>query len=342
MPLVSPRVAVLLVLATLSGACTRAVPAEPSSPPPQATPPGLPAEAAATAPPPATVQHAATGSGATEPAVETGAGVIVAIGDVHGDLASAQQALQLAGAVDAAGNWIGGQLTVVQVGDQTDRGDDEREILDWFERLETQAAQSGGAFWWLLGNHEVMNAQLDLRYVTADGMADFADVTCAPTDTQCAAAPVEVRGRVAAFSPGGPYALRLADQPVVLRLGRTAFVHGGLEPHVAQQGIEAINSAVSAWLRGEAPEPGVASGEDSPLWSRRFATEPTPDDCAALAQTLALLDVDRMVVGHTVQQAGISSACDATIWRIDVGLADLYGGPTQVLRIVGDWVEVVR
>ena len=40
-----------------------------------------------------------------------------------------------------------------------------------------------------------------------------------------------------------------------------------------------------------------------------------------------------MVVGHTVQQQGITSACDGKLWRIDVGLAEVYGGPIEVLEV---------
>jgi hypothetical protein len=47
------------------------------------------------------------------------------------------------------------------------------------------------------------------------------------------------------------------------------------------------------------------------------------------------------VIGHTVQKGGITSACDARLWRIDVGLSRHYGGPTQVLEIRGDTVKVL-
>jgi hypothetical protein len=43
-----------------------------------------------------------------------------------------------------------------------------------------------------------------------------------------------------------------------------------------------------------------------------------------------------MVVGHTVQNQGITSACDGALWRIDVGLARLYGGPIEVLELAPD------
>jgi hypothetical protein len=66
-------------------------------------------------------------------------------------------------------------------------------------------------------------------------------------------------------------------------------------------------------------------------------------DCAAVAAALAALSVQRMVVGHTVQHAGITSACDGTLWRIDVGLARHYGGPIEVLELVpGAPPKVVR
>ena len=105
---------------------------------------------------------------------------VVTFGDVHGDAGAARGALKLAGVLDDSDAWIGGTTTVVQVGDQLDRGDDEREILDLFEDLQVQAAEAGGALYPLLGNHEVMNVELDLRYVTDGGFADFADLAAQP------------------------------------------------------------------------------------------------------------------------------------------------------------------
>src|SRR5688572_24286637 len=50
---------------------------------------------------------------------------LVALGDVHGDLAAARAALRLVGAIDWSNQWIGGDLVVVQTGDQLDRSDQE-------------------------------------------------------------------------------------------------------------------------------------------------------------------------------------------------------------------------
>jgi hypothetical protein len=86
--------------------------------------------------------------------------------------------------------------------------------------------------------------------------------------------------------------------------------------------------------------PIAMQGEDTPVWTRALAIDPV--DCNAVAATLQKLGVKRMVVGHTVQEKGISSACDGTVWRIDVGLAKLYGGPIEVLEIVDGTPKVLH
>lgn len=61
-------------------------------------------------------------------------------------------------------------------------------------------------------------------------------------------------------------------------------------------------------------------------------------DCGALQQALSMLSgAARMVVGHTIQEAGINSACDDRVFRIDVGLSRGCGnGEPQVLEILND------
>ena len=66
---------------------------------------------------------------------------IVAIGDLHGDLDATRQALLLAGAIDENDHWVGGEMTVVQTGDQLDRDDQEQAILELLDRLQGEASQ---------------------------------------------------------------------------------------------------------------------------------------------------------------------------------------------------------
>lgn len=271
---------------------------------------------------------------------------LVAIGDVHGDLQATRRALQLAGAIDAEDHWIGGELVVVQTGDQLDRGDDEQAILELLARVQHEAATAGGALHVLNGNHEFMNALGDLRYVTPGGLDDFADAPGVdPSAPELAAvmrqAPERARARVAAFWPGQPWAQQLARRNVIVMVGDSVFVHGGVLPQWAEQ-MSTINAEARAFLAGERAEPPAAvTDQDGPVWSRHYSDNPDASDCALLEQALAKLGAARMVVGHTVHSEGIVSACGDKVWMIDVGLAAHYGGPTQVLEIAAGKVSVL-
>ncbi|MDH4036228.1 MAG: metallophosphoesterase [Candidatus Krumholzibacteria bacterium] len=281
-------------------------------------------------------------AGATTPLRLPPAPRIVAIGDLHGDLDATRRALRLAGAVDTNDRWTGGNLVVVQTGDQVDRGDDEQAILDLFSRLAQEAARAGGAVHALNGNHELMNTALDFRYVTPGGYADFVDaVTYDNADASMASFPDSMRARVAAFRPGGDYARDLARRNVVIIIGDNVFVHGGVLPEHVTYGLDRINTEVRAWLLGEGPMPEIILARGSPVWARDYSDEPDATDCAALQRVLDSLAAKRMIVGHTVQEQGVRSYCDGRVWCIDTGMAACYEGNVEVLEIIGDSLRVL-
>jgi hypothetical protein len=212
-----------------------------------------------------------------------------------------------------------------------------------FAKLQDDAKKTGGRVIPMLGNHELMNASLDFRYVTPGGFEAFADVAAKDPATAARIASLDPRerGRAAAFLPGGVYATLLSHRPVIVQVGDTVFVHGGVAPKHVAYGIATLNDEVSAWLLGRAPSlPQMATAEDGPLWTRAYSAAPGPEECAMLSKTLDAMNAKRMVMGHTVQRGGISSACDGKAWRIDVGMTHVYGGPVQVLSIAHDEVVV--
>ena len=73
------------------------------------------------------------------PAKRPAAKRVVAIGDLHGDLAAARSALKAGGLIDDKDAWTGKDTVVVQTGDILDRGDDEQAILDLMFKLEGEA-----------------------------------------------------------------------------------------------------------------------------------------------------------------------------------------------------------
>ena len=268
---------------------------------------------------------------------------LIAIGDLHGDLEAARRALRLGGAVDREDRWIGGDLVVVQTGDQFDRGEGELAILDLVERLAAAAARSGGAVHVLNGNHEFLNVKGDMRYVTPGGFTAFHGLPGLDLRREDVASfPENERPRRAALAPGGPVARRLARRNVVVIVGDTVFVHGGVLPATVIYGLERINQESRRWLRGElAAPPEVLLSRWGPVWSRHLSADPDAADCALLARSLRMLGAARMVVGHTVQEGGPRPQCGGLIWCIDAGLSAHYGGTTAVLEIAGDTVRTL-
>ncbi len=268
---------------------------------------------------------------------------IVAIGDLHGDLAAARAALRLAGAIDGRDRWIGGDLVVVQTGDILDRGDNEQEILELFERLRREARTQGGAVYTLNGNHELMNSYLDFRYVTELGFRDFEKMGVVdPGDSVVAVLEPHEQYRGALFRPGGPMALELAEHPTALVIGPNVFVHGGILPFHAEMGLDSLNTQVKRWLRNEIPQPEWIRGDLSPIWTRVFSAQPDQTACDTLDMVLTALGVERMVVGHTVQPTGITAYCGGRVWCVDVGMAAHYQGRPEVLEIRGNAVRSLR
>jgi hypothetical protein len=199
---------------------------------------------------------------------------LIAIADVHGDFDDFVLILQHSGLIDKQNHWSGGKSTFVQTGDLLDRGPKPREVLDLMMSLEKEAPQSGGRVVSLLGNHEIMNVMGDLRYVTPENYASFADsssedrrraayqeyakwrkdhaklmaempqpmeITEAEWMARHPAGFIEHRE---AFGPTGKYGKWLREHSAVAQLGGVIFLHGGIHPNLAHLKIETINSHI--------------------------------------------------------------------------------------------------
>ena len=98
---------------------------------------------------------------------------VVTIGDLHGDLEQTKRAFRACHLTDSKDKWIGGKTTVVQVGDQLDRGPDEVAVMYFLERVAEEAERSDGELVRILGNHETLNIAGRFRYAQREGCADF-------------------------------------------------------------------------------------------------------------------------------------------------------------------------
>lgn len=279
---------------------------------------------------------------------------LVAIGDLHGDYSALRRVLIRAGVLsdDLEDKWVGGTTVLVQVGDQQDRGDGELLIYDLLYHLQDEAPKYGGSVHILLGNHELMNAELYLRYVTPGGFQEFEnrypDVPISESISgamrqKILSLPEYQRPRAYEVVAGGNLAKLIAKrQHIALVIGDSVFVHGGLsiENIIRHGGIEVLNEETRKYLSGETEIPHfLDDSKISPLWLRMYSQgdiETEGYECRQLNKVLKLVGAKRMIVGHTVQKRGINSRCGQQIWRADAGMAKYYGGETEALIISND------
>jgi Calcineurin-like phosphoesterase len=211
---------------------------------------------------------------ATASAPPTPPELVIAIGDVHGDFDDFSALLQHIGLVDKQNHWAGGKTTLVQVGDLLDRGPKPREVMDLLMALQKEATNDGGRVVPLLGNHEMMNIMGDLRYVTPENYASYADAKS--EDRRKSAYEDYLKWRKShaallaeltppfelteeewmarhpsgfieqreAFSPQGNYGKWLRGHAALAQINGVIFLHGGLSPSVASLKLDAINSHI--------------------------------------------------------------------------------------------------
>jgi calcineurin-like phosphoesterase family protein len=209
---------------------------------------------------------------------------IIAVGDLHGDYQAWTTIARAAGLIDARNRWSGGNTTLVQLGDITDRGPDSLKIIRSLQQLQKEAPRKGGKVIVLLGNHEAMNLLGDYRYTTPGEYAAFVDDQSAARrerlyELNKAAIEVSYRAKdpkmsadairqawmastplgwvehKLAWMPTGELGKWATQNPGVVKLGDILFAHGGLSTEYSRLGIDEINRRVAA---------AMAAGDESP------------------------------------------------------------------------------
>lgn len=332
---------------------------------------------------------------------------IIAIGDVHGDLNLTIENLKIAKVIEVTEKrkntleitfedeskvyykWIGDDTVVVQVGDQVDRCrpvgsgrvcvvdkeatiDDEHsdvKILDLFTELNRLAKKENGMVISLLGNHEIMNYQGNVNYVSYKGVhnKDFEGVNQKKEYRKKDGSTFDdgIEGRRYAFREKINKKLACTRQSAVI-VGSFIFVHGGIVNELAQNyKIEKVNSVIRKWLIKKIDDNNsdleniLNSSSISPFWTRLFGHLPSglsasDSRCEEITEVLKTWGDGKnglkgMVIGHTPQiEKGINSTCGKKIWRVDIGASKAFdvfdkikksGRKPAVLEIVDDGKE---
>lgn len=287
---------------------------------------------------------------------------VFAIGDLHGDYNLTLNILiNIAKVIDKNLNWILPDTYVVQVGDQLDNcrpldeecdkpKDNDSEynndavaedikILELMTELDIKAQKFNSRVISLFGNHELMNVEGHMNYVSYNDVIKFADKNKAYDNDKDKYNDAK-RNRLEQFRPGNKYANFMACTRVpVAIIGNFIFVHAGIiRPFMDKLGIKnrddlyKVSYLIRRWLLKSINKDNVidiiSSAPYSMFWDRILGAIPhnahidDPICDENLKQVLNMFQVGNMVVGHTPQcfkNEGINSTCSNKLWRIDFG-----------------------
>lgn len=294
-------------------------------------------------------------------------GRIVAIGDVHGDLDRFIDVLSMAGLVDDAQRWTGGRTHLVQLGDVTDRGSRSPMVIDVLIRLEREARQAKGRVWCLIGNHEAMRLQGDLRFVAPAEYEIFrtrkseqerekyfqrelalsqaqgdsgqrTDLALGYRQRWEKEHPLGQAELLHAFSAAGLYGKWILQQRAALKLGDSLFIHGGISAKYSEWSEARINDRIRQDILlpvSPSPQENVTQDPSGPLWYRGLAQDGEESIAPVVEEILARHKVKRIVIGHTPTSTGVVSRLHGKIILADVGLSQYFGARRACLVLEG-------
>lgn len=246
---------------------------------------------------------------------------LIAISDVHGQYHILVKLLKEHHVIDENFNWIFGKGHLVILGDVFDRGPNVTEALWLIFRLEQQAKKSGGMVHVLLGNHELMVLNNDIRYIHEKYITTAQLMTT--TYTQL-------------YSENTFLGKWLRKKPVIVTINDMLFVHAGISVEFIINGFTttqanklfAENIVRQSWKTIlENPTLSFMMGNKGPVWFRGYFEDPNLTD-NQIDRILQYFDTNHIIVGHT-SMPNIISLFYGKIFGIDSSIQ--YGDYGEVL-----------
>jgi hypothetical protein len=217
---------------------------------------------------------------------------VIALSDVHGQFGILKKLLLANKVIDGDRHWKYGNGHLVIVGDNLDRGDQVLEVLWFLFYLQKEAEIAGGKVQVLLGNHEIMVLQGDIRYINKKHY-----YTSAIFQNQY----------YHFFRKGSVLGDWIASHKVLTSINKNLFVHAGVSDAVLDLdlSLEEINNTFTKKLLRAKKEDILKDSlltllysETGPVWYRGyFDTENFNKE--NIKSILKRLDQDRIIVGHT-------------------------------------------
>jgi hypothetical protein len=236
---------------------------------------------------------------------------IGAVSDIHGQYDTFIKLLKNNGVIDKQGKWSFGNGHFVVAGDMFDRGPQVTEVLWFLYDLEQQAEEKGGKLHVLLGNHDVMVLNGNLRSVHPK-YTEIAKILETPFNTL--------------FNKGTVLGDWLRTRPVLIKLNGILFTHGGLHPDLVKKGLsmEEINSEFKQQLvASELVEKRNELGDflhraHGPVYYRGYFQGELATD-GQIDELLKHFKISNIVVGHTTHKQ-IEMHYDGRVIVIDANM----------------------
>ncbi|WVQ78321.1 hypothetical protein IAT38_000406 [Cryptococcus sp. DSM 104549] len=275
---------------------------------------------------------------------------LVAVGDLHGDIDNAKKVLRMANVINDKAEWDAGTDILVQTGDIVDRGTYAGDIYRLMQSLRGQAAGAGGRVVSILGNHEIMNAIGDWRYVTQPDIKQFGG-------TQARQAALSSEGWLGQEWLANYSTTALVPLSPFPNAPTLSFTHGSLRPSyprltpypsaINEIGHSLLTKALTPPLAPPYP-PNPYSGlpktstqdehevyaEGGPFWWRGLAEREEAQVCKWAKELQGKIGARRIIGGHTPNFEKIVSRCNASIIIVDTGISSAYGGVLSALEII--------
>jgi len=232
---------------------------------------------------------------------------IAALSDLHGQYDLAIEILTNNKIIDKNHNWNYGEGHLIIVGDIFDRGPQVNEILWLLYNLEQQAEAAGGQVHVLLGNHEYMIFQQDVRYIHKK----YAIIShLLETSYSDMYGKETVIGRW------------LRSKPTVVKINDNTFVHGGFSKAFLENGYNRslINKEMSNSIDMEEDELEKTNiysryfGDKGPIWYRGYFEDNLPDE--EVSEILSTVSANHIVVGHCSNET-VVELYDGKIYGVD-------------------------
>jgi hypothetical protein len=243
---------------------------------------------------------------------------LIAISDIEGNFNAFYSFLLANSVMDEAMNWRFEDGHLVLIGDFMDRGEAVTQVLWLIYKLEAEAKKAGGKVHFILGNHEIMNFNAQVRYVKDKYIAIAQQITNKKHHQEAYKAFLSTDNELIKW---------LKSKNVITQIGSNLFVHAGISPELSNAGmsLEAINQFVTTNLnhsdKSNHPAYDLIFGNKGPLWYRGLIRDngelSEKIEELALNQILERFGVDKIIIGHSVVK-DISSDFDGKVIRIDV------------------------